>query len=122
MFTVPVGDILSSYTWDSKNFSFSGEVFDGYMEDISFKKPLEFTLQIIALDDWVSVIFENLRTTVQYEWKIHPLNIGNFERTWKKNIDPMTDDDSIRQLDTRSMTIDLAPVIREEIVMACYSF
>ena len=122
MFTIPVGDILSSYTWDSKSFSFSGEVFDGYMEDISFKKPLEFSLQIIALDDWVSVIFENLRTTVAYEGKTHQLNIGNFDRTWKKNIDPMIDDDSIRQLDTRSMTIDLGPVIREEIVMACYSF
>jgi len=122
MFTIPVGDILSSYTWDSKKFSFSGEVFDGYMEDISFKKPLEFTLQIIALDEGVSVIFENLKTTVLYEEKIHTVNIGNFERTWKKYIDPETDDDDIKQLDVRSMTIDLAPVIREEIVMACYSF
>ncbi len=92
------------------------------MEDISFRKPLEFTLQIIALDEGVSVIFENLKTEVSYEEKIYTVNIGNFERTWKKNIDPETDDDDIRQLDTRNMTIDLAPVIREEIVMACHSF
>jgi hypothetical protein len=51
MFTIPVGDILSSYTGDSKKFSFSGAVFDGYMEDLSFHKPLEFTLQLVALDD-----------------------------------------------------------------------
>jgi uncharacterized metal-binding protein YceD (DUF177 family) len=90
------------------------------MEDISFKKPLEFSLELIALDDGVSVIFQNLRTEVDYEEKIHTVNIGNFERTWKKSIDPKTDDDDIQQLDIHSMTIDLAPVIREEIIMACH--
>lgn len=122
MFTIPVGDILASYTWDSKKFSFSGEVFDGYMEDIRFKKPLEFMLQLVAIDDGVSVIFENLQTEVIFEDKQHVVNIWNFERTWKKTIDPKIDDDDIKQLDIRSMTIDLAPVIREEIIMACYSF
>ena len=122
MFTIPVGDILSSYTGDSKKFSFSGEVFDWYMEDIIFKQPLEFDLQLIATDDGVTVVFDNLKTEVLYEDKIHEVSIGNFERTWKKEINPKTDDDDIRQLDTRSMTIDLAPVIREEIVMACYAF
>ncbi len=121
MFTIPIGDILSSYTGDSKKFSFSGEVFDGCMEDIFFKKPLEFTLQILALDDWVSVVFENLRTEVLYDGKMHSIQIGNFDRTWKKIIDPLLDDDDIRKIDMRSMTIDLAPVIREEIIMTCYS-
>ena len=92
------------------------------MEDINFKKPLEFDLQLIATDDGVTVVFDNLKTEVLYEDKIHEVSIGNFERTWKKEINPKTDDDDIRQLDTRSMTIDLAPVIREEIVMACYVF
>ena len=91
------------------------------MEDVSFKKPLEFSLELIALDDGVSVIFHNLKTEVLYETKSHTVSIGNFERTWKKNIDPKTDDDDIRQLDVRSMTIDLAPVIREEIIMACHT-
>jgi hypothetical protein len=120
MFTIPVGDILSSYTWDSKKFSFSGEVFDGYMEDLSFHKPLEFTLQLVALDDWVSALFEDIRTEVEYEGKMHSIHIGGFDRTWKRSIDPTTDDDDIWQLDVRSMTIDLAPVIREEIIMACH--
>jgi len=90
------------------------------MEDIVFQKPLEFSLELIALDDGVGVIFDDLHTEVLYEDKTHVVDIGNFERTWKKDIDPRVDDDSIKQLDVRSMTIDLTPVIREEIIMACH--
>lgn len=92
------------------------------MDDIVFKKPLEFTLVIVALDDGVSVIFENLDTEVQYEEKIHTVHIGKFERTWKRTIDPLSDDDDVRWVNTRDMTIDLSPVIREEIIMACHVF
>ncbi len=120
MFKIPVGDILASYTGDSKKFSFSGEIFDGYMEDIVFKKPLEFKIELIALDDGVEAIFENLETQVLYEDKVHKVKIGNFERTWKKDIDPGFDGDDVYPIDIRSMTIDLAPVLREEIIMACH--
>lgn len=120
MFVISISDILASYTGDSKKFSFSGEIFDGYMEDLIFRTPLEFSLQIIALDDGVEVIFDTLHTEVSYEWKVHQVSIANFSRTWKKQVDPLLDDDDIRQIDTRNMTIDLTPVLREEIIMACY--
>ena len=90
------------------------------MEDIIFKKPLEFQIELIALDDGVEAIFRSLSTEVVYEDKLHVVSIGNFERTWKKNIDRLIDDDDVYLMDTRNMTIDLAPVIREEIIMACY--
>lgn len=122
MFVIPIADILSSYTGDSKKFSFSGDIFDGYMEDISFMTPLEFSIQLIALDDGVEVIFDHLTATVTYEDKKHPLNILGFARTWKKSIDALTDDDDVRQIDMRGMTIDLTPVLREEIIMACHYF
>lgn len=120
MFTLPVADILTSYTGDSKKFSFSGEVFDGYMEDIIFQWPLIFSIHIIALDDGVEVLFENLYAEVLYEEKQHSVKISNFARTWKKYIDPNTDDDDIWVIDSRAWTIDLTPVIREEIIMACH--
>lgn len=120
MFTLPVSDILTSYSWDSKNFSFSGEVFDGYYDDIRFIAPLEFNLKIIWLDDAVEVVFEKFQTKVEYEGKKHPINISGFERTWKTHIDPLEDGDDIYQIDTKNMSIDLAPVIREEIIMACH--
>lgn len=120
MFVIPVADILSSYTGDSKEFSFSGDVFDGYMDDITFKKPLEFSIQMIALDDGVEVMFDRLRTTVEYEKSVYEINIAHFARTWKKSIDPIMDDDDIREIDMRGVTIDLTPVLREEIIMACH--
>ncbi len=120
MFTIPVGDILASYTWDSKKFSFSWEVFDGFFDDIRFLGPLEFDIHILALDDWVEVLFEKFRTEVNYEWKAHTIDIDRFDRQWKNHINPKDDADDIKEIDRRSMTIDLAPVIREEIIMACH--
>lgn len=121
MFTIPVSDLLNSYTGDSREFAFSGEIFDGYFEDIKFKKPLEFKIVIMALDDGVNVAWEYLRTTIEYEGKKHTIQIGAFDRTWKTHLDPF-DPDDVREIDTRGMTIDLTPVLREEIIMACYAY
>jgi hypothetical protein len=121
MFTIPVGDILASYSGDSKEFSFSGEIFDGYYDDITFLTPLEFSIKLISLDDGVQAMFQNLSTRVRYEDREHDVTIWGFDRTWQKHIDPLTDDDDVQRLDIHSMTIDLAPVIREEIIMACHS-
>ncbi|GAB0175013.1 MAG: hypothetical protein HHAS10_08920 [Candidatus Altimarinota bacterium] len=118
MFIIPVGDLLSSYSGDSRSFSFSGEVFDGALDDIKFTSPLEFTIEIVALDDAVEVIFKNLATTILYEEKKYSISIGNFERTFKNYIDPL-DPDDIRPIE--NTLIDLGPVLREEIIMATYS-
>ena len=120
MFTIPVWDILSSYTWDSKKFSFSGEVFDGFFDDIRFLSPLKFDIEMLALEDGVEVLFKWFKTEAEYEWKRHDIDIARFERTWKTKIDPLEDGDDIGKIDQRSMTLDLAPVIREEIIMACH--
>lgn len=117
MFRISVADLLSSYSGDSKSFSFSGEIPDGYMEDLHFTAPLEFRIEIIALDDGVDVIFEQLSTTVIYEGKKHPISVEKFERQWKTRIDPL-DPDDIRRIEADS--IDLTPVLREEIIMATY--
>ena len=118
MFTIPVWDLLSSYSWDSSSFSFSGEVFDGALEDIKFLEPLEFSIEIIALQDAVEVIFKDLRTQIEYEGKEHAIHIGNFERTFKVFIDPL-DPDDIRPIE--NSLIDLWPVLLEEIIMATYN-
>lgn len=120
MFTIPVGDILASYSGDSKKFSFEGEIFDGYFEDITFKKPLTFDMQIIGLDDRVEIHCNNLKTRVLYEGKSQDIHIPTFDRTFKLHRDK-DDPDDIGTIDARSMTIDLAPMLREEIIMACYT-
>lgn len=118
MFTIPVGDLLSSYTGDSREFAFSGPIFDGYYQDIKFLKDLEFQIQIMTLDDGVHVTWNYLRTTVEYEGKKEVLTLDSFDRTWKKHLEK-SDPDDICEIDMRNQTIDLAPVIREEIIMAC---
>ena len=118
MFQIPVSDLLASYSGDSKAFSFSGEIYDGYISDIRFLTPLEFSVRIIALDDGVDVIFDSLSTTILYEDRKHAISIGHFERTYKTHVDPL-DPDDIRPIENN--TIDLTPVLREEIIMATYS-
>lgn len=121
MFEIPVWDLLASYTGDSKTFAFSGEVFDGFYEDIRFLAPLSFQIRIMALDDAIEVFFDSFATRVEYEWKKHTVSLSKFERTWKMHIDPMLDGDDVGLINAKNMSIDLAPVIREEIIMATHS-
>ncbi len=118
MFTIPVSDILSSYTGDSKEFSFSWAIYDGYFEDITFQKDLSFDLKIIGLDDSVEVVFKNLETDVTYEWVPHHITIWGFERTFSEKYDPEEAIAWVHMI--KGGNIDLAPVLREEIIMACH--
>lgn len=57
-----------------------------------------------------------MRTTLIYEGKKESISIPEFERIWKHRVDPL-DPDDIYEI-SKNMTIDLAPVIREELIMA----
>ena len=118
MFKIPVSDLLSSYSWDSKAFSFSWEIYDGSFEDLSFLTPLEFSIQILALENGVDVVFDTLHTRVAYEWKPYDISIWHFERSFRLIINPLEDPDDVRSIEWD--IIDLAPVIREEIIMATH--
>lgn len=120
MFTIPVGDLINSYDGDSKIFSFNGEIFDGFYEDLKFLKPLLFTIKLIVIEDGIHGIFTNFSTEVSYENKKTRISIPEFERIWKTQIDPL-DGDDINLVNTKNMTIDLKNVIREEIIMAFHS-
>lgn len=37
------------------------------MEDIRFLTPLEFTIELISIDDGVTVVFKNLDSEIEYE-------------------------------------------------------
>ena len=120
MFTIPVGDLINSYDGDSKIFSFDGEIFDGFYEDLTFLKPLLFTIKLIVINDGIHGIFTNFSTEISYENKKTKISIPEFERVWKTQIDPL-DGDDISLINTKNMTIDLKDVIREEIIMAFHS-
>ncbi len=118
MFTLPVWDLLASYTWDSKVFSFSGHVFDGYYDDLIFKKELSFHIKLIALDDGIEGHFTDLHTRVKYENITTDVSLESFERIWK--LKPTKNDpDDIKPINKKDMTIDIGEVIREEIIMYC---
>ena len=118
MFTIPVWDILASYTGDSKKFSFSGPIPDGYFADLRFTEDLHFDIAIIALDDGVEVVFRDLSTTVIYEWQRHQIQIWDFERSFSTHYDPLEEMAGTHMI--RHHMIDLAPILREELIMACH--
>lgn len=120
MFVLPVWDLVASYAWDSKIFSFEWPIFDGYYPDIKFVEPLQFSLKLLTLDDGIFAEFTKLSTTIVYEWKKEVIHIASFEREWKLDYDPLNTND-INYIDKKSMTIDLSPVIREEIIMAFHT-
>jgi hypothetical protein len=118
MFKIPVWDILASYSGDSQSFSFAWEVYDGYLEDVRFLKPLEFSIDLIAVDGGVTVHFHDLRTEIEYGWFSYEITIGNIEREFKSEI-IATDPDDIHLIE--HATIDLGPIIREEVIMAAHA-
>ena len=120
MFEIPVGDLMHSYDGDSKIFSFDGEIFDGFYEDITFLESLQFTIKIISIDNGIHGIFSDFSTKIKYENKISKITIPEFERIWKTDIDPL-DGDDVNPINTKNMSIDLKDVIREEIIMAFHS-
>lgn len=107
--------MLYSYTGDSKNFSFDGPIFENFYEDIIFEEDLHFSIKLISIENGIHAVFSHLETQIIYEQKSFEINISQFERVWKTEKDPL-DGDDVGTI-TKSNTIDLAPVIREEIIM-----
>ena len=105
MFTLPIWDLLSSYTGDSRKFSFSGPIFDGYYSDIRFLSDLSFDIHIMTLDDGVIVTWDYLKATVEYEGKKQLIELDSFDRTWKTELEP-GDPDDISEIDMRNQAID----------------
>lgn len=120
MFTIPVWDLINSHDGDSKIFSFEWPIFDWYFEDITFIEPLQFKIKLLTLHNGIISTIENLETTIFYENKKQKIFIKSFEREWKIQYDPL-DPDDVRQINTKNMTIDLSPIIREEIIMAFHN-
>jgi hypothetical protein len=75
MFRIPVGDIMSSFDGDTKEFSFDGAIYDGYFVDISFLENLKMVLTIVSLPDGVEVIFHILSTRVRIENTVHAVTM-----------------------------------------------
>ena len=118
MFEIPVWDILASYTWDSKELEFNWVVYDWYYDDLTIINNLELKIKIIWLDDWVTLIIDNLKAKVKYKDLIRFIEIKNIEREFKEKPDPSYPDD-IKYINKTWLTIDLKDIIREEILIQC---
>lgn len=81
---------------------------------------MEFSIKLLTLDDGIQAIFSDLNTKISYEGKQTQIHIPEFDRIWKTKKDPL-DTDDIGHINTKNMTIDLAPVIRQEIIMAFHN-
>lgn len=117
MFEIPVWDLLTSYTWDSKELEFNWEVYDWYYDDLKLVKNLELKIKIFSIDDWVSVIIENLKTQVKYWDVLRFIEINNIEREFREKFELINSDD-IKYV-SKNNSIDLKDVIREEILIQC---
>ncbi|MDD2891595.1 MAG: hypothetical protein PHQ95_01390 [Candidatus Gracilibacteria bacterium] len=115
MFQLNITDLLSSYTGDSRELAFSGEVLPEYYSDLIFTKPLDFTVKLVALDDGIEVIFEKLQTEIIYEGNTHIISLSDISRTFKEQFDPLAPDD-IKFIENGN--IDLKEILHEEILIA----
>lgn len=118
MFEIPVWDLLNSYNWDSKELEFSWDVYDWFYEEIKFLSPLEMKLKIIWTENWITVIFEYIKTKILYEDKITYIDLSNIDREFREKYEVNNPDD-IKYIDMKKSTIDLKDIIKEEILIQC---
>ena len=118
MFELPIWDLLSSFTWDTRELEFEGEILPWFYDDLEFTTPLYLKIKLVSLDDWIMVVFENIKANVMYEWTLNFINLENIEREFKKTFDIANPDD-IKYIDMKNISIDLKDVIREEILITC---
>lgn len=119
MFTISIGHLLSSFPGDNETHEFEGEVPADLYEDVEVVGPLKFNLTLIALDEGIEAIIRDLDAKVMYEGKEHMVSIDEVGRTFLAGYDPLAPDD-VRFIDMKHHSIDLTPVIREELIMATY--
>jgi hypothetical protein len=116
MFDVSVWSLLHTHPGDSIQLEFSSEVTPGTWEDLEIVWLLSFKVQLIALENGVDAILEELDCIAKYEWRDWEVSIDSIERTFVKIPEPNLPDD-INPIDMKHATIPLGKVLREEILM-----
>ena len=118
MFEIPVWDLMASFSGDSQELEFHGDVVPGFYDDLEFIAPLNLKLKLVSLDDGIMVIIDELETSVIFEWVERNIIVEAIEREFKERLD-LTNPDDIKYVNTKNMSIDLKDVIREEILIQC---
>ncbi|MDD2486975.1 MAG: hypothetical protein PHS92_01230 [Candidatus Gracilibacteria bacterium] len=118
MFEISIGDLLSSFSGDSQELEFKGDILPGFYEDLEFIGPLYLKMKLITLDDGIMALFEKIEADVIYDGIPKNISLDMIEREFKENVDPANPDD-IKYINMKNMSIDLKDVIYEEILIQC---
>lgn len=121
MFTIPVGHLLQSYPGDRQSLEFSNKIPSDTFEDIECVDPLAIRMDLIALQDGVEVVLHSITCpTLRYNDRLYDVTVSDVSRTYKQHFDPLAPDD-IKFIDMKHSTIDITPILREEILIDCMS-
>lgn len=100
--------------------SYSGEVDTDYWDDLEIRGELHITAKLTHTSEGIELSISELRSDeVHIESGVYSVDVAPFERTFRRSIDPRNPEDQ-DIIDIKSGIINLAHVIREEILMALY--
>lgn len=116
MFDISVWPLLNTYPGDRIELAFSQEVPADTWEDLKIIGPLSFSVELIALENGVDAIIQDLSCRAEYEGCETGIEISSVERTFSKVHDPLLPDD-INPIDLKHSTIPFGKILREEILM-----
>ncbi len=117
LLSIPVGDLLDSHAGDTREYSFEGEIPEGYYDDLEFLSALSFRVRLISLDDGIEVIIDSLSARVRHEGGTKSISLSGIGRTYNRTYDPLAPDD-VKTVNMKHHTIDLSEVVREEILIS----
>ncbi len=119
MFTIPVGHLLESYPGDTETLQFEWDILPDLYDDLEIIGVLRFELSLISREEGIEAVIRHLETTAIYEWKKQDVHIEEASRSFVTTADLLAPDD-IGLIHAHDKTIDLTPIIREEIIMSIF--
>lgn len=120
MFILSVQDILGSFTGDARSLSFEAPIPKSTFSAFECLTPLVFELRLTTEEDSITATFLHLYVRVRFASQTVEVDLHDIDRIFKPRILP-SDPDDIRPIDMRNQTIDLLPVLEEEITIFCHA-
>ena len=116
LFDLNVGTLLHTYPGDRIEFTFENTVPETEWEDIVIIWALTFKVELIAIEEGIDTIMQDLTALVRYEGNEYPVTIRKVERSFTRN-PQSTDPDDINPVDTKHACVRFGKILREEILM-----
>ena len=118
MLKIPVGDLLGDYEGARKTLLLDDVLPPDEFEDVAFIGPVSVELELIHVAFGVQAVFRRITGTARLAERDYDeeFEVRDVEREYKRKKED-ADPDDVGLIDVHGTTIDVAPALREEVLL-----